>query len=231
VVVSHQSAARYWRLTLLVDDGKEHGTFPRNNSHQPAISRGDVVPHRADLPPDAIVVVGGVHVTTPLRTVCDLARTLPFAEALTVADSALRTRRVWRGQLLRAAAQTYGRGAARVRRVAAHADGGAGSAAESLARALFIDARLGRVATQIRFAEDEHPYDIAFPDAEVIVEIDGWKYHRERFEQDAEELVEAVVHGWVVLRLTFRLLRDRPEWVVAAVRTVLGRERRRGRRR
>lgn len=62
-------------------------------------------------------------VTTPLRTVLDCARDLPFDEALAVADSALRSDLVGPGELVRAAAGLNGPGARSARLVAEHASG------------------------------------------------------------------------------------------------------------
>ena len=64
-------------------------------------------------------VVDGV--TSPLRTVLDCARRLPFSEALAVADSALRSGLVTEDELRLAAAGTRGPGCKNIRRAAAEA--------------------------------------------------------------------------------------------------------------
>ena len=69
---------------------------------------------------DAQDVVDG-WVTGPLRTVLDCAAALPFDEALSVADSALRAGDVTASELVDAADRWQARGRARVRRVAANA--------------------------------------------------------------------------------------------------------------
>lgn len=74
-------------------------------------------------------------VTTPLRTVLDCARDLPFSEALAVADSALRAGMVDLAQLRKRAGGLRGPGAMRARRLAEHADGRAVNAVESVVRA------------------------------------------------------------------------------------------------
>ena len=49
--------------------------------------------HTAALDPSEIVVIGGVPVTSLARTVADLARMLPFEQAVVIADSAMFHRR------------------------------------------------------------------------------------------------------------------------------------------
>ena len=94
--------------------------------------------HWADVPDgDA-----GDHVTEPARTVLDCARTLPFAEGLAVADSALRSGLVEHGDLRGRAARAQGRGARQDRRVAEAADPRAANPFESLLRAHALDAGL-----------------------------------------------------------------------------------------
>ncbi len=79
-------------------------------------------------------------VTSPLRTVIDCARHLPFDEALAIADSALRSGAVTAEEL--AAVSVRGAGAAAVRRVLEYADGRAQNPFESVLRALSINAGL-----------------------------------------------------------------------------------------
>jgi very-short-patch-repair endonuclease len=52
------------------------------------------------------------------------------------------------------------------------------------------------------------------------VEVDGYKYHRapSRFETDRARDAHLTVHGWRVLRFTWRQLEERPEWVAAMTR-------------
>src|SRR4029079_16350937 len=61
--------------------------------------RRDLHVHCTPLLPDEITTVGGVPVTTPARTLADLARTTPFEEAVAVADAALHNELVGRDAL------------------------------------------------------------------------------------------------------------------------------------
>src|SRR4051794_6637413 len=92
--------------------------------------------YMATLPPDHVTEVDGLPVTTPARTVVDIARHGQLAAGLVVADSMLRNRSCGRAELeqvLRECARWPG-----VRRAAAaigHADDRAETALESVSRA------------------------------------------------------------------------------------------------
>lgn len=163
--------------------------------------------------------------TTALRTVLDCARDLPFAEALAIADSALRAGALERDELLDAAGQVRGPLAAHVRRVAAYADAGAANPFESALRALCIEVGLD-VVTQWEVALDSftvHP-DLANPLLGLAVEADSYTSHGAdpaAFEADCERYDLLVVAGWTVLRFTYRQVMGRPDWVRAVLRRAM----------
>ena len=49
--------------------------------------------------------------------------------------------------------------------------------------------------------------DFAFPDAKLVVECDGWRYHHHRAKEDAARDAFLKREGWKVLRLPGELLR------------------------
>jgi hypothetical protein len=119
------------------------------------------------LSPEDICMVDGVPVTSAARTVVDIARVRPFAQALVTADAVLR-RGVPRGELQRVIAE-MGRwpGVANARRVVQCADGRAESAPESVIRGRFI-----LLGLEVPKLQVEVPYDA------------GWeiRYYRVDFE-------------------------------------------------
>ncbi len=124
-LVSHISAAEHWKLQLLNPPDLTHITVPRLARPRP---RRHVQLHFSDVP--------GVDdhngVTSPLRTVLDCAVSLPFNEALAIADSALRLGLITEEELIMAAHDRRGRrGARRMNRVARAADGRAANPFES----------------------------------------------------------------------------------------------------
>ncbi len=58
--------------------------------------------------------------------------------------------------------------------------------------------------------------DLAFPAERVVIELDGWRYHRspESFRSDRSRDVELAALGWVVLRFTHADVDRRPRWVL-----------------
>lgn len=147
-------------------------------------------------------VVAGV--TTPLKTVLDCARHLPFDEALAIADSALRSGLVTRAEM--DATTVRGAGAAAVRRVLAHADARAANPFESVLRALCIEEGVDVVAQQ----PVELPTGTVHPDLvcrirRLVLEADSWSFHatRKAHKRDCVRYNLLTIHGWRVLRFTW----------------------------
>ena len=67
--------------------------------------------------------------------------------------------------------------------------------------------------------------DFAWRDVRLVVEVDGYRYHRapSRFESDRERDVVLVVAGWQVMRFTWTQLTTRAPWVAGAVSKRLAR--------
>lgn len=132
-VLSHASAAALHGLPLW--------GVPLTRAH---LTRGGVAGgrrsahlhvHRAPLAPEDVVEVDGVRVTGPARTVVDLARTLPFTQAVSVADAAMHAELVGPEALAEALARGgRRRGGPAARRVLAFADGRAYGPGESRSR-------------------------------------------------------------------------------------------------
>lgn len=143
-------------------------------------------------------------VTTPLRTIIDCARLLPFDEALAIADSALRSGKVTRREL--DDVRVRGAGAAAVHRVVRHADARAANPFESVLRALCIEAGLV-VEPQYPI---QHPEGVIHPDLvcvelRLILEAESWTFHatRKAFKRDCARYNLLVLQGWCVLRFAW----------------------------
>ncbi len=56
----------------------------------------------------------------------------------------------------------------------------------------------------VRIGNDRFRLDLAYPEAKVAIEYDGWDTHRTRIAFDADRRRDRIlqVDGWVVLRLT-----------------------------
>jgi len=128
---SHRSAALAHGWGVATRPQRPELVVPRGRRVSSSDQRGSDV-HWRDLSAREV----RLGVTSPLRTVLDCCRDLPFEEALPVADSALRARAVTAEELTAAAERCRTKGAAAVRRVARHATAKAANPFESRLRAI-----------------------------------------------------------------------------------------------
>ena len=153
-------------------------------------------------------------VTRPLKTVIDCARQLPFDEALSIADSALRSGSVTRGELDNFRA--IGAGSAAVRRVLHHADGRSANPFESVLRALALECG---VELEPQLAVDLGTgtihVDLGARDPRLVLEADSWTHHATRaaHSRDCARYNLLVLDGWLVLRFTWEQVMTRPAYV------------------
>jgi very-short-patch-repair endonuclease len=174
-------------------------------------------------------IAGGV--TTALRTVLDCAATLPFAEGLAIADSALRTGVLGPAELAAAADRWRGPGAPTVRRVTAAADGLADNPFESALRATALDAGCFGFRPQVPVPAGRGTrVDLGDAALKVALEADSFAWHGSRaaLARDCRRYDELVRCGWVVLRFAWEHVMLEPEWVAQVVSDVVA-DRRTGR--
>jgi hypothetical protein len=224
-VASHQSAAIIHGMDLL---GKPRVvTLTRapgaNRSAQPGTRL-----HSAHLPAEHVAVVHGMRVTTPARTVIDLARSLEFRAGVVTADSALRKKLVTKRELETLLVGSPRRaGNDRAALVIAFADGRAESVLESIARVVFRDCGLPPPELQVWVggAEVVGRVDFLWRRFRTVVEVDGlMKYgdparavlqlERDRRLRDA---------GYEVVHLTWQDITENPPYVATAIRSAFRR--------
>ena len=220
-VLAYRSAAldRGWAVWKLPD--RPEVTVPKSRRVSGARQRG-VVLHRTDLSPDD---VDGRR-TSADRTLLDCLRTLPLADALAVADSALRAG-VSRDHLLAIARDARGPGARRVRHVASLADGRAANPFESALRAICLEVEGLDVVPQVAIHD---PHFLGRPDLvdcrlRILLEADSFEWHgtREALVRDARRYNALVAAGWLVLRFTWDDVMHHPDLVAATLRSVVKR--------
>ncbi|WP_244929900.1 DUF559 domain-containing protein [Nocardioides sp. W7] len=163
-------------------------------------------------------------VTTPLRTVLDCARRLPFDEALAVAESALRGGDVTKDELRTAAAQVRGPGATACRRIAAGADARSANPFESVLRALVVEVGGLEVEPQhpvVARGRTWHP-DLVDVRRRLVIEADSWEFHtgRDEHSRDCVRYTALSVEGWTVLRFTWEQVMLSPSYVRDVLREV-----------
>lgn len=212
---SHRSAALIHGLPVLIhaDDRVEvvrtfggHGNSSRHLRARAAI-----------LEPDDSTWVDGLPVTSMARTVADLVRTLPFPEAVMVADAALRLG-VERDELF--ACIGTGRGCRKAERAVMFADPASESPAESESRARIALAGLPvpEIQAVIRTASGLFiaRVDFLWRGKKLIGEYDGeGKYTGEYghtpaevIDQEKERQAALEAEGYFVLRWGKKVLRQ-----------------------
>ncbi|MEX0426695.1 DUF559 domain-containing protein [Nocardioides sp. DS6] len=219
-VCSHLSAAQHWGWKVKWPPDRAWVTVKRNRKLSRQLQTIVHVVY-CDLAEDE--VIDGV--TSPLKTVVDCARRLPFDEALAVADSALRSGMVSRAALIAAAAVTYGPGSAQVRRVAAEASPKAANPFESVLRAIVLEfAELSVVPQQAVMARGfvYHP-DLVDVRRRLVIEAESHEFHtgKEAFEIDCTRYTALTVTGWLVLRFTWEQVMRSPAYVRDVLRSLL----------
>ena len=166
------SAAALWNLPIV---GGWPTTLEVLGARGGPGSTGHVVRRRvSDLPTPSLV--DGVQVTSPARTVVDVARTADFAPALTIADAALSAGLCTLTDLDTEldAVGTRARGRTAAANVVLLADGRSESPGESLSRARMWQLGVPQPRLQVPLLDERGPYgrgDFGWPG--VIGEFDG----------------------------------------------------------
>jgi very-short-patch-repair endonuclease len=113
------------------------------------------------------------------------------------------------------------RGGSRVAALLIGAADRADSAAERLLISLLRESGLTGWERGLPF--DRWRIDIAFPEAKLAIEVDGWAWHMDvdRFRGDRRKGNALVRAGWQLLRFTWHDLTNRPTPVVAEIRAAL----------
>jgi very-short-patch-repair endonuclease len=217
-VVSHGTAAALWKI-LPATDGATDVTVP----HRTGLSRPGLVIHRTrHLPRRHTTRLDGIPLTSPARTLLDLAESLPSAPLVRAVNEAevldLTTRRQLRTT---AGAATGRRGAARITRLLADDVGPTRSHLEDRVRALLKAARLPQPRANARV--DGMEVDLLWPAHRLIVEVDGWGPHRTKgaFERDRRKTLRLQSSGHTVVRIAWAQIRDEPFELVASLARLL----------
>jgi very-short-patch-repair endonuclease len=217
-VVSHRTAAELWGLLPPeLESGDAHVTVCERNPG----TRSGIHTHRVRrLPEEEVTIRHGIPLTTPARTICDLAATEPLRDV----ESALAEARIHRLATDRQINAVIHRaptrpGAPIIRTLLEQEDdsGYTRSKAERLLRDLIAKANLERPL----FNEPLLGYvvDALWPQQRLIVEVDGYTYHSHRaaFERDRARDQQLTAAGYRVIRITWIQLRDRPIETITAI--------------
>jgi very-short-patch-repair endonuclease len=216
-VISHWTAAGLWRLVQR--GGLIHVTAPGGSGR----TRAGIAVHDMALD-DEIITRHGIRVTTPARTLLDLASSMPERALDRLVEEAQVLNLTTRDDLLHIVTKGAGRpGVRKLAAIVGSPDEPAftRSEAERLLLELVRAAGLPRPHTNARVAGYE--VDAHWPLHKLVVEVDGWTYHRTRaaFERDRRRDGRLLVAGYRVLRITWRQLTREPERVTAMLGAIL----------
>lgn len=155
--------------------------------------------------------------TSEVKTIEMCLRSLPFDEALVIADSALRTG-FPRATLLATTESARGPGSAQMRRVAHLASGKAANPFESVLRAICLGVEGLDVRPQLRVRTVLGTWvrpDLVDDALRIVAEADSFEWHGDRvaLRRDARRYDELVASGWAVLRFAWEDVMHEPEWV------------------
>jgi very-short-patch-repair endonuclease len=181
--------------------------------------------HRRQLEPDEITQRHGLPLTTPARTILDLASGLGPYPLERVLARAMKREIVAcdavEAMLLR---HPHRRGCRTLRTLLDAAAGPAftRSEPEALFLALLRKARVPRPRTNAVLYGLE--VDFFWPDQAVVVEVDGFAYHSQRstFESDRRRDRILASEGLTVIRVTWRQIQNEPEQILACLCMALG---------
>jgi hypothetical protein len=218
-VLSHRSAAALWGIRETARPVIDV-TVPRD------VRRARLCVHRTALPPDEVTTHDAIPVTTPARTLLDLA---------TVLDEHKLARAAERAEALRLTSPTsladlverYPKrpGTPNLKRLIEENKIVPTTTANDLERRFltFLDANeLPRPLVNESLDPHKTP-DFRWTDARLVIELDGFESHgtRAAFERDRARDRALLARGWRVARITKRQLEDAPAEIADQLKTLL----------
>ena len=218
-MLSYRSAAVLWGIRDTARSLTDV-TVPRHRGGRPRIQY-----HQAVLPPDEIGRERGIPVTTPARTLLDLAEVIS-ADKLERAINEAEVRRLTSPLPLDAlvARHPNRRGTNAIRRILE-----ANRLGETITRSELENGFLALIdANKLprpRMNEPLGPYepDAHWPHERLVVELDSYSIHttRRAFENDRRRDRELQAAGYRVIRITWRQLENEPARIAAELSALL----------
>ncbi|MBX6363707.1 MAG: DUF559 domain-containing protein [Gemmatimonadetes bacterium] len=212
VVLSHRSAAMAWRLLPYRDDGRPVDVSVRRGCPDPGPG---VRVHRIPrLEADETTVHEGIPVTTPARTLLDLVGDSREHEVEQALAGAYRNRLTNPRELKRLLARHAGRrGTRTLRLLLGRGTGPAFTRSEAESQFLALVRRAEIPAPETNVVLSGFEVDFHWPEARLVVEVDGFAFHASRhaFERDRRRDAVLAAAGYRVIRVTWRELTARSE--------------------
>ncbi|MGH2756233.1 MAG: endonuclease domain-containing protein [Actinomycetota bacterium] len=215
---SHRAAAALWSL-----DGSEPSvielTVPSSRK-----SPNGVVAHKGSLGPGEVTNVSSMRVTSPTRTILDLAAVIDEAALEIALDSALRRGLTSLSYLQRKHEERSARGrrgtgvVSRLLRERTPCERAPESPLETKFVRLLREARLP--APHAGHEVGPYRLDFAYPSIKLGIELDGYAFHSSKaaWQRDHKRHNELVALGWTLLRFTWDDVAKRRNQVAREIR-------------
>jgi very-short-patch-repair endonuclease len=220
-VISHRSAAYLWGL---IDRPAEVDVTIVGGQRRP--QSGMRIHRVKDLDSRDLRRRHGLPITSPARTVVDLAAAAGEYELERIIAEGRGLRLIGDGELERALERSGSRPGNGTLRALLRAEGEPGitrSEGERTLRRYLRAAQLPQPLTNRKLGKWEP--DFLWPAHRVVVELDSWQFHshRKAFERDRRKDMALRDAGYTVIRITGRQLTDEPLMVIAHVARALDR--------
>jgi very-short-patch-repair endonuclease len=212
-VLSHRSAADLWQLLPYPADARACVTVPRGRTTR----RPRIEAHRATVPRSDIRRRSGMWLTSPPRTIIDLASRLgPNLLERVVAEAQYRRLATESelSDLLRR--HTGKRGIGVVRTILDRPGGARRTRSPAERQMLHLLRRTGVTGYETNARIHGYEVDLLWRELGVVVEIDGYDAHSGRiaFERDRLKVATLTANGLRVVPFTGRQIRDAPQSVI-----------------
>jgi very-short-patch-repair endonuclease len=221
-VLSHRSAAALWKIWGEGGQNVVEVIVPRRHGRK---RRAGIKVHRpAVLVPGELAEHEGLPVTSPSRTLLDLAAALPLRHLERAIDEAARLR-LCQAEDLEAVSRVVRRPGSRQLRavLSRHALGSTATRSELEERFLALCRRHRLPQPEVNVPLLDYVVDFLWRDASLIVEVDGHASHgtRRAFQADRDRDGRLAVAGYRVLRFTWWDVTRRPGIVADRIRRLL----------
>jgi hypothetical protein len=204
--LSHGSALSLWGFA-------SEWRWPAHVTCPALRRRPRIVTHKAPgLTRRDIRIQLGIRVTSPARTLLDCAPSLPLKRLSRIAADARRSGHLHLDSLVDVLARfPYHPGRRKLLRVL----NGLGTPTRSEMENAFLDfcRRYELPAPLVNSHVAGHEVDMLFGAERLIVELDGWEFHRDRqnFESDRDRDADTLAAGFVTVRITWERLICAPD--------------------
>jgi very-short-patch-repair endonuclease len=221
-VVSHRTAACLWALL----------PYPANQppvditlaGRDPGTRRGIRVHRVRSMDSRDTRTLHRIPITTPARTLLDLATALPPPLLETAVAEAQVRRLVRKRDLIDQLERNRGRRGTRAVRQVLNIEGAPAFTRSEAERKLLSLLRASELPMpQVNARLGRHEVDFLWREQQLVVEVDGFRFHSSRasFEGDRHRDAALAAIGYTVLRITWRQLVAAPEAVVARMAAAL----------